>query len=288
MALLLALTVAGCDDPEPRYGSGPASFLELDAEISETEALDLQQAVGFLDQHRIDASQNRWFTTVFGDSDSGVLEPFLQDRVRFVLSQKTDVSSRVRVQSGMLYQEQDSGRGATNLATLWFVKKSLEPRGVWFELNSRVLAIDSTRVGLVQLGPAFHQVPALVQAGVLLHEARHSDCTGGVLRSDLDRWMQGQDPVRKTCAHLHVPCPAGHIYEGIYACDSEPWGAYSMNLLYFLAIREDCPQCTDEERVLADAASLDAASRLLFSAEAMLAGSLGAPDMSHSTEVLEQ
>ncbi|NDD91225.1 hypothetical protein EBZ37_03980 [bacterium] len=292
---VLVLILGACNDPELRYGTGPASFLELDAEVSEQEAADVNRAVGYLVEHPIEGESLRWYAEVFGATDSEAVSRFLMDRVRFILSQNTDIPSRVRILSfGALdrhdgpHQDDESGRGATNLATLWFLKKSVEPRELEFELNSRALSIDSTRIGIVQLGPAFQQAPALIQAGVLLHEARHSDCTGGLWRSDLQLWAEGLDPVGKACGHLHVRCPEGHVYEGVYACDSEPWGAYSINLFYYLALRDRCTNCSDEERILADAASIDTASRLLFSAQSMLSGSLGSPDMSHSTEVIER
>jgi hypothetical protein len=77
----------------------------------------------------------------------------------------------------------------------------------------------------------------------------------------------------------------GHDYAGLYACDEDAWGAYSVNFVYWAAVARTCRDCPEEERVLTEAAALDAATRLLLDVPAMVRGDFGAPDMTSSTEV---
>ncbi|MEN9722764.1 MAG: hypothetical protein RJB38_750 [Pseudomonadota bacterium] len=286
----MALFLVACqEEPVVRRGAGAAAFLEYDSEVSSDERQMVDLAVAYLAERALEGGRVPWFKDLFGGGDSSALLRFLAERVRMVLSEKTEVDSRIRVTGGWQSRaEEQSGRGATNLASLWFLNEALAPGVLRFEINRRWVAFDSTRVGLVQLGPALKRVPRLVQAGVLLHEARHSDCTGGVWRSDIERVKRGEDPEGVACGHLHILCPAGHDYEGLYACDQEAWGAYAVNWIYFLALKRACRDCTFEERSVAELAALDAASRLLLGAQAMLGGSHGVPDMTSSTAVLER
>jgi len=295
LAACAGLALIGCNDEVVRRGSGAASFLEFDSEMSPAEAAQVDRAVGYMTSHSIQGEKVRWFRELFGGVDSRALIGFLELRLNYVLSGNTQVEKRVRInaepvvfhprQDLILVEENESGRGATNLASLWFLKKAVEPELLQFVINDKLLPVDSTRIGIIQLGPAFLRVPPEIQAGVLLHEARHSDCTGGIWSSDILRTQQGEDPVGVSCGHLHAVCPVGHEYAGLYACDEEAWGAYSVNFIYWASVARACENCTEEERVLTEASALDAATRILVDVPAMVRGDYGEPDMSSSTGV---
>jgi hypothetical protein len=288
----------GCREEAVWRGSGAASFLEFDSEMNPSEAAQVDRAMGFISTRKLHGEKVRWFREVFGGVESSALLQFLELRLNYVLSGNTNIEKRVRVNSEpvvfhprqglVLSEDSESGRGATNLASLWFLKKAVEPELLQFVINDKLLSVESTRIGIIQLGPAFLRVPPEIQAGVLLHEARHSDCTGGIWNSDIQRIIQGEDPVGVSCGHLHVICPVGHGYAGLYACDEEAWGAYSVNFLYWAAVAGACDHCTEEERVLTEASALDAATRILVDVPAMVRGDLGEPDMSSSTGVQQR
>lgn len=290
--VFIALLLGACGDvtESPRRVEY-AAFLELDSELNPLEFETVQGATTFLSTRAINGSDVPAFSEVFGGNGSSDLIRFLSERVSYVISASTDFSDRVRVRSNFYeFASADSqaGVGATNLSFLWFIQKSIDPDQLYFEINRRFIEINSSRVGIVQLGPAILRVPQVVQAGILLHEARHSDCTGGLWQSDVNRLIRGEDPGNFSCGHLHVRCPPGHDFEGLFACDVDPWGAYSVNLLYYLALQRECSNCSEVERVIAQMASIDAASRLLFDVESMLAGNLGTPNMTSSDEVLNR
>ena len=296
LALLFLLLTTGCREATVWRGQGAGAFLEFDSELRPEEAEQVNAAVACIENRDVRGERVRWFEEIFGGTDADALHRFLSERVSYLLSDATDIESRVRVNAEPIRfqrpqffssrEDDESGRGATNLSALWYLQKAIEPERLQFEINNRLIPVDSTRVGIVQLGPAFLRVPPAIQAGVLLHEGRHSDCTGGIWQSDIDRVRRGESPEGVSCGHFHVLCPAGHDYAGIYACDAEPWGAYSVNFIYWAALARACTDCSDEERALTEAAALDSALRLLLDVDAMLRGDLGRPDMGSSTEVV--
>ncbi len=295
LAIAAGIALIGCKDDEVWRGSGSASFLEFDSELTPAEAGQVNAAMGYLSARTVQGENVRWFREIFGGVDVPALLGFLEQRLHYILSGNTKIESRVRInaepvvfqprQESLLSEEDDSGRGATNLASLWFLKKAVEPEKLQFVINDQLISVESTRIGIIQLGPAFVTAPPPIQVGVLLHEGRHSDCTGGIWKSDILRTREGEDPLGVSCGHLHARCPVGHEYAGLYACDEEAWGAYSVNFIYWAAVARTCTDCPEEERVLTEAAALDAATRILVDVPAMVRGDFGAPDMTSSTEV---
>ncbi len=305
VCLIVVMAFTACNDPQlGRRGEGAAAFLELDSELGGNEVSSIEQSVQFIADRQIEESRQRWMDEVFGGAGPEALLDFLDQRISIVLSQSTNIEERIRINTSPVRfepsafgalasrleanEEDGASRGATNLSVLWFLQKSIEPDLLQFLVNGRLLSVASTRVGIIQLGPAFLRVPVAVQAGVLLHEARHSDCTGGLWRSDLERIVAGDDPRGLACAHLHVLCPEEHEFAGLYACDAEAWGAYSVNLIYASGLASHCQDCSLQEQVVAEAAAADAATRLLLDVDAMLDGRLGAPDMTSTAQVVDR
>jgi hypothetical protein len=112
-----------------------------------------------------------------------------------------------------------------------------------------------------------------------MHEARHSDCTGGISNNDL-AILRASHNTRETdrtfnnraCGHMHTYCPAGHTFEKYLACDDRPWGAYAIQYVYLRAL---LTTYQGADRAIMDASVVDTRSRLL-----MDVGSMGRPDMS--------
>lgn len=253
-----------------------------DSEVSSTEREEFNQDVQRLENLPIDGSQIKKFPQVFGGTQSSNVKQFVDDRINYVLSVNTDIESRISVSGPLALFNAETV--ATNIGmALWYQAKVLEPADLGFEINNNLLPVDSGRIGIIQLGNVFPRLSTIEQISTIVHEARHSDCTGGILRSDIERLSDGEVPENKKCGHVHVICPPGHPLEGVYACDSHPWGAYAVGFLYAGTVALACKNCSETERTVAEAVSIDSSTRLLYDVNDLLDGRLGEPDMSNST-----
>jgi hypothetical protein len=144
-------------------------------------------------------------------------------------------------------------------------------------LNGDVIPVDSSRVGFLLFGPGYvghteiqgRQVPVPVEyrQEILVHEARHSDCTGGIDEAALDiarhastsRMFTREFP-RRQCGHLHVYCPRGP-HAGLAACDEDPWGAYAIGAVFAAGAALSATTRTAHDVMIATA--IDSLSRLL-------------------------
>jgi hypothetical protein len=186
-----------------------------------------------------------------------------------------------------------SGSGmvmANNLgAGLWFeqLASGAGPKG--FIISDTRIPITSTRIGIIELGPGYNNssVKQVQRMATLVHEARHSDCTGGLSAQDLARLRdqslppEQRVPANRSCGHLHVDCPEGHDLHGIPACDQDAWGAYSIEMVFAENVAYLCTNCSEEEKQQAKMTYFDSKLRVLVIND-MLQGRYGGPDMSSS------
>jgi hypothetical protein len=135
--------------------------------------------------------------------------------------------------------------------------------------------------------PGGTKITSALRTSTLVHEARHSDCTGGMDSDDVGRIRAGGMPASTECFYRHVDCPKGHPMAGLEACDEIAWGAYTMGALFSAALAKNCTNCSEEEKQQALMVTMDGFSRVLV-LEAMMKGQLGDPDMSSSSEVRQK
>ena len=262
--------------------SGGAARLTYDSELSKKEIRALDVSTQALADIEIDGRQIRRFSQIFGGNRSSNVVNYFETRVNYALSASTNLADR-QVFSARLLAE--GVVVASNPSTsLWYLTKVTEPVVMKFEINNKLLTISSTRIGIMQFG-AFVDFPTIEQLNTLVHEARHSDCTGGALKSDIENYRNSQPIENNLCGHLHVKCPAGHPFAGEFACDDLPWGAYAIGAIYSGSIALECSSCTETQKVLAQAMTLDAISRLLYDFGELMDGRFGPPDMSSSNRV---
>src|SRR5262249_4759019 len=142
-----------------------------------------------------------------------------------------------------------------------------------FRVGEEKVALNSSRVGIIQLGVGYTQKVGqgseqryarteVERVSTLVHEARHSDCTGGLWKSDLERFRKGDMPTHRECGHLHINCPPDHALAGLPACDGAPWGAYAIGGLYSAGVFKTCKNCDEKTKALAKADALDQLSRV--------------------------
>ncbi len=101
--------------------------------------------------------------------------------------------------------------------------------------------------GLFSLLPAEHiqnSGLAIFRAGVLFHEARHSDGRG------------------KLAGFFHAKCPTGHSLEGVNACDANYNGPYALGALVHKALQKACVDCSERSNAVLDVIYLDNMNRV--------------------------
>lgn len=262
-----------------------------------------------------DRTTNGIFSKVFGGTTPEALERFWSARMKYVFSkdqvkqmkmlpfepQDTDApfmsESANAPKSNRTDEEQEDMTVAQNLSTAIFVVGLGMGQSFTLDTGREQIPIRSLRPGIMVIGNGYTPsvsvsgrtvvLPAAYRQATLLHEARHSDCTGGYTKEDVQKLKNAKDIVETLnvfplrCSHLHDFCPAGHEYAGMMACDRHPWGSYTISYLYGSAMMNSH---YGVDRAILESMAIDKRSRFLFNANDMLAGKLGQPDMSHSEE----
>jgi hypothetical protein len=171
--------------------------------------------------------------------------------------------------------------GALNISTLFWLEAAVANTQVKLTVNDQVIPITSTRTGVMVLGEGYkattsdtqgnsYPLPPEYRQAILVHEGRHSDCTGGLPQRELEIMRAAtsatdfhQQIPLPHCGHTHVICPSG-TYKGIPACDVERFGAYTVGAVYLAAMLGGQ---TDEVALkILQTAVLDNESRFLGSA----------------------
>jgi hypothetical protein len=239
-------------------------------------------------QYQISADPSSYFAAAFGSTGTDGVVHYLNDRISTVIDQDVQLNSRLSAATNDTSSAPKAYTVALNVgAVLWFTALTVEPETLYFNSGDTQIPVTSSRVGIVQLGAGYTAqqngqeiFPPLVRLTTFVHEARHSDCTGGLDQASLASIEQGEQPVQHSCGHLHIQCPASVTnYAGLYACDAEAWGAYSIQAIYAATLINNCTNCSNSERVLAQAIAADALMRVI-PAQQMLNGDMGPPDMS--------
>ncbi len=289
VALALCQGCGASVSPESAHGGGPARSwsdprgraLLFDPGISPGDEARLRSDYQFMESRRFQFPAGReadLFGKVFGGAEKGSsVVDYLSLRVRSFVPALSDSELEERLQFGRAgYSVMANNLGAA----LWIYSKSIDTHPVVFHLGDRALEMKSPRVGLVELGSGYSdsRSGAVMRSATLVHEGRHSDCSTQLSAEDHARLRRGQNPEDPRCTHSHADCPSGHPLAGLPACDSHPWGAYSVEMIYGLGLEAGCVNCSESDRLEARATALDAASRVMV-LEEMLSGSLGEPEM---------
>ncbi len=268
--------------------------LGLDPNLSSVERKSLAEDFNVLSQMDLRPDPSEPFRYIFGGEGTAQIKKYLKRRVHFLLSVKNDPA--------LAKQLADEGAGtapthgmtmAANIGPLMWYQVLASGQSQSYSLGGKTLEINSTRIGVIQLGPGYTKVAyapfppetiAVNRMGILIHEARHSDCTGGFTAQDLADMSGGRRPQNPACGHAHTKCPPGHIYAGLPACDNHPWGAYAIEAAFHFAVAKNCANCTQLQKQSAHAFYLDAKSRVPQFND-MMNGKMGPPNMSSSGQI---
>jgi hypothetical protein len=259
-----------------------APHILVDPEVAPEKRELLVQDLKQMESRPFAAGGSSWFARAFGGTGSAAVAGYLDLRVHYVLSETADIKSKLEIIPGL-----GLVNTAQNVGTsLWLMQVADPLTQRRLRVGDTLVPLDDPRMGVIQLGPAFtDDLSSVHRSATLVHEARHSDCTGGLLKEDLATVKKGKQPPHPACGHFHVVCPAGHDLAGFSACDNHAWGAYAVAGLYTAAIGESCAGCSEEDIQSGLAASVESFSRVLV-LKNLLQGKLGAPDMSSTPQVV--
>lgn len=314
-ALVTCALMSGCGGGRDSETSSPpdlAPAAQAQADITAFDNIDASAL------KRFDGDNHHLLSQVFGDPSGAAIRAFVSDRIhhfvtleefkaakitRFQSTRWTNVSSpsepsRASDPSGASNSESVSPKTvAANLGTQFWLMglvDNVQPTFTW--PNGQELIIDSPRVGLMLFGPNYRtqittsngdviKLPRLYRQAVLVHEGRHSDCTGGITKQDLAAFRVAPDygsaynsTKAVSCGHMHSLCRSG-AHAGLPACDAHPWGSYTMDTVFVAAT---LLTTSGIDRAILEATLIDLVSRLEFDVKAMFEGRLGPPDMSNA------
>ena len=289
--LFLSLTFVSCggssggggSDQQREEDEGNTGGFTYDSELSGEERLALEESTQKIATLDVQGSRVKGFSQVFGGNLSSNVVAYMQKRVNYFISAATDY--RTRLVPAPLAENAFDFYGSNPSVFIWYDSKTSGPEGLRFQTNGQEVVITSSRIGVMQVGNIYTQSDTITQALTLVHEARHSDCKGGALASDLDNWSVGGPIENLQCGHLHGECPPGHPYAGIVACDLGPWGAYAVDYIYSLAISQACSSCSETEKQQALANGFEVRQRTIYDFEDTRNGAYGPADMSSSNQV---
>jgi len=223
------------------------------------------------------------FSKVFGGNTGDDVKAYLSTRIHYVWDAKDFANVSVTPSNYAdftdLINDDTTDAGivtmAENVSGAIWLESRFHNTPATIQKGDITVDVNTSRTGIIALGGGYNNysiynnevtpTPALARISTVIHEARHSDCTGGMSEEKIqaynDSWTLeefaqkiGQKQI--TCGHLHVKCPDDSDYHGESACDYESWGAYGVEAVYLGGVlrtmREGTNEYTDVEADYAD------------------------------------
>lgn len=217
-------------------------------------------------------SDNGVFASTFGGTKTTDLVEYLGQRIRVFFAENLEIEDRLAL--AHLNEKFKGVTMASNYSPiLWLVVEAQRIKGAFINGKNYRLPIKDCRVGAVKIGEGYmmqSRFESIDRIETLVHEARHSDCTGGIPRSNLNQIRDDADKGfdiwknSSQCGHPHSKCPAGHEFAGLAACDNHAWGPYSFGAIFESTIGQYCINCTEREKQRALIASQDSFQRIVL------------------------
>lgn len=244
---LVSILISGCSDPLPVPFSGaeepvlahefrpdfldrpPIGNIRFDSRLAPHLFRALARDLFVLRYLPLDHTHEREFNRIFGISEMSPnsLVEWLETRVRVILSHETPLN---------LDQLLNPNIVAQNLGPNFYLQAlRANTRGVFIDVSGiGRIQITSPRAGIIRWGmPNFYDgigdfqiTYSIFRTSFLFHEGRHSDGNGDNL------------------GFLHVACPEEHDYAGIFACDSNLNGPYTIQSLFLRSTIGACQHCS--------------------------------------------
>jgi len=299
--------------------------------LAQTHVNELAQTVRPAQVNQFNNNKNQAFQKLFGGTSSDHVQDFIHSRVKYFLNiltssnqlfisppprnphQKWINSTLISPHPGesvapfsFVNNSRNSQKdlvGAANISIQYWLQGLIdhEEYSLVFP-NGANISLNHPREGVITIGPRYSTqldqtpYPKIVSQSMLIHEARHSDCSGGIAQRDLIHMKYSQNyqefishSQSKKCGYLHELCPNSHSLGGIAACDSIPWGAYTAGIIFLdaalygtTALNPGPSVHSSSEWQVATIQLLELKTRLLFDYDRMISGHLGDPDLTSS------
>lgn len=255
-----------------------------------------------------DRSNRNLFSKIFGGTSGRDVTRYLDERLKYYFDEGDLVgwqfdsrpvyTSWKKMTEAKNEEEKKSASqaqvGASNIGTALFMQGAVDGAPMTIKKGDSTIVFDTSRVGMMLVGPGYlsrvevrgkrYSIPAAYRQGILVHEARHSDCSVSTSKDDFsvaraasnyNEFLRAFKKIE--CGHAHAICPSGHDFAGLPACDRQPWGPYSIEAIFLAARVRDATSEIDQRILESEATS--ALSRLLFDKDAMKNGEMGEPQM---------
>ncbi|MBY0314682.1 MAG: hypothetical protein K2Q26_04140 [Bdellovibrionales bacterium] len=206
------------------------------------------------------------FLSVFDGRNQQVVLNYLKDRVRVALNESDLEDAKISsdrpltfvnwLSDGLNHFNIDEEKGVTMASNIGAAYALLgQVNGTVPTLITRAgdFPLASTRAGVISLSKHYAPTykiqgktipnPLLPRLSIIVHEGRHSDCTGGFsanhvaqaqVAQSIDDFLAKINAPQAQCSHMHVQCPKGSQLEGVYACDKSVWNAYGVQAIYLI------------------------------------------------------
>lgn len=284
---LLALLFVGCSD------GGDATAPPNPKELYKSDVSNLYQSSFSSSASSVNSEYNNAFTKIFGGTSGYNVANYINTRLAHVWNVDDLVKSQIYpsdlgsskswLDINDVEPETNSDvqtEASNNGVSLWLVGK-IEGKSVMVYNGTETVHISNPREGIITLGKAYAKnsviggravaLPRDYRLAIVVHEARHSDCTGGFpasyiqkarAASSFESFLASIGTEQLQCGHLHVICPRSHDFAGYAACDKENWGAYSVGAFYAAGTFALYPYGSIEREIM-EYEVVDSFSRLL-------------------------
>ncbi|MEQ1877388.1 MAG: hypothetical protein ABL958_12150 [Bdellovibrionia bacterium] len=291
--IIVGLIANGCGVGGGGGGSDPDAYKRdlLKADLQELDVSDTTYLTTY------DRENGGVISKLFGGTRGADLLNYFRTRVTYTFTKQEIENGSMQLSAAGTFPIDASSTltvGARNIGTALWYQGLVERKAVTITVAGQTIAVRSTRTGIIEFGDGYRRTnpktltdyPSEFRNMIMLHEARHSDCTGGVSDPDIEIIRQAGGELsasgftRFMCGHLHQNCPTGHQYAGKPVCDLHPWGAYAIGALYVRAALLKYKGQPQED--VLRAAAIDQANRAIPELTKMINGDFGNPDMSSS------
>lgn len=277
---LIGFNLLGCG------GNNKAQRTQPEIARSDLEALSSFNSFG---AQQIDSRYPNRFSQIFGGQSGANVRGFIDERVKYFLleSEIVNIEPQPKQRKSSMSTMATSSLKVDNIIVAYNFGWALWLQGLldktFYTLtlsSGQKVVADHSRVGILVFGEKYSEaLTQVVRQSFLIHEARHSDCSGGVTQthiSDLERDMEihGEEKglfnaldlkrFPTECGHSHKLCQKGS-YRGTPSCDRQRWGSYSIQLVFLDAVLSGMPEDpTSESWQALQAHRIDINSRLEF------------------------
>jgi hypothetical protein len=300
--LLFSLVTAGCNEQQVERMVSLRFDPTVSPVLQETVKRDIRSMANF----DFEIGPSDPFRQVFGTEGSRSVIRYIDERINYVIGPEVSINEYVRTDSGgsgssaaprfhrqiapASYGHAERPRIlAQNIGIdLWLNQEAFGAGNMMFSLGGSAIPITSPRIGLFRIFPDYLTDFFIENISAIIHEARHSDCTGGLTDDLIQAVQAGEQSIPSQCGHLHSICPSSvQDYGGLAACDAFAWGAYSVQALWLDHVVNHCRNCRRRDQILANGILLDTLLRIP-NYQRMVRGDFGPPNMSSAGTPLDR